>query len=204
MADTGVGIRVPVTTPVSKALPVPAMGVASAAGVAKAAAAGQVVYNVTGGPNQSSGGGALQGGANNKAEPEFGNKIDYLFGKAKGNQHNLERTNGMKNELEIKMEITDNYDNRSYIMQKLKESYYDNNSIANIEQMSYIAKEIPGKPKVYWTGVTRETFIMGPDRGAVFQTLWDDNVLKNIIIKGGKGVRPESIDEILSQINRRK
>ena len=67
-------------------------------------------------------------------------------------------------------------------MQKLKESYYDNNSIANIEQMSYISKEISGKPKVYWTGVTRETFIMGPDRGAVFQTLWDDNVLKNIII----------------------
>ena len=70
--------------------------------------------------------------------------------------------------------------------------------------MSYIAKELPGKPIVNWTGVTRETFIMGPDRGAVFQTLWDDNVLKNIIVRGGKGTRPETINEILSQINRKK
>lgn len=45
---------------------------------------------------------------------------------------------------------------------------------------------------------------MGPDRGAVFQTLWDDNVLKNIIVRGGKGTRPETINEILSQINRKK
>lgn len=58
MADTGAGISVPVITSVSKALPVPAMGVAGAAGVAKASAAGQVVYSVSGGPDQSSGGGA--------------------------------------------------------------------------------------------------------------------------------------------------
>lgn len=43
--------------------------------------------------------------------------------------------------------------------------------------MSYVAKELPGKPIVNWTGTTRETFIMGSERGAVFQTLWDGNVL---------------------------
>ena len=139
-----------------------------------------------------------------EAEPDFGNKLDYLFGKAKGNQHNLERTAGMKNELEIKMGISDNNANRSFIKQKIKESYFNDASIANTEPMSYIAKELPGKPIVNLTGVTRETFIMGPDRGAVFQTLWDDNVLKNIIVRGGKGTRPETINEILSQINRKK
>ena len=78
MADTGVGIRVPVTTPVSKALPVPSMGVASAAGVAKAAAAGQVVYSVTGGPDQSSGMDASQRNSNgrNKSESVSSSKID--------------------------------------------------------------------------------------------------------------------------------
>ena len=70
MADTGVGIRVPVTTPVSKALPVPAMGVASAAGVAKAAAAGQVVYSVTGGTDQSSGMDASQRNSNGRNKSE--------------------------------------------------------------------------------------------------------------------------------------
>ena len=57
MADTGAGISVPVSTSVSKALSVLAMGVAGAAGVAKATAAGQVVYSVSGGSDQSGGGG---------------------------------------------------------------------------------------------------------------------------------------------------
>ena len=110
----------------------------------------------------------------------------------------------MKNELEIKMGITDSSTNRNYIKQKITESYFDDSSIVSREPMSYIAKELPGTPTVHWIGVTRETFIMGPDRGAVFRTLWDDNVLKNIIVKGGKGDRPLTMNEILSQINRKK
>ncbi|MBP1863496.1 hypothetical protein BD780_000819 [Clostridium tetanomorphum] len=137
-----------------------------------------------------------------KAEPDFGKKLDYLFGKATGNQHNLERTAGMESELAKKMGITDTPENREYIMQKIRESYLDNSSISKVEQMSYVAKELPGKPTLNWTGTTRETFIMGPDRGAMLQTLWDDNVLKNIIVRGGKGVKPQTIEEILSQIKK--
>ena len=136
------------------------------------------------------------------AEPDFGNKLDYIFGKAKGNQHNLDRTAGMESELAKKMGIADTPANREYIMQKIRGSYFDGSSISSIEQMSYVAKELPGKPTINWTGTTRETFITGPDRGAVFQTLWDDNVLKNIIVRGGKGAKPQTIEEILSQIKK--
>ena len=100
------------------------------------------------------------------------------------------------------MGIIDTPANREYIMQKIRESYFDDNSIANVEQMSYIAKELSGNPTIYWTGTTRETFIMGPNRGAILQTLWDENILKNIIVRGGKGAKPQTIDEILSQIKK--
>ncbi|MCT4687739.1 hypothetical protein [Vallitalea sp.] len=129
--------------------------------------------------------------------PDFRKKLDYLFGEATGNTHNIDRTTGMKNELANKMGIYDTPDNRSFIMDKLTESYYDQNSIVSVEPMSYVAKELPGKPVVNWTGTTRETFIMGPERGAVFQTLWDGNVLKNIIVKGGKGPKSVLLEKIL-------
>ena len=142
----------------------------------------------------------IEGGG--KAEPDFGKKLDYLFGKATGSQHNLERTAGMESELGRKMGLPDTPENREYIKQEIRNSYFDDSSISNIEQMSYVAKEKPGKPTEYWTGTTRETFIMGPNRGAILQTLWDDNVLKNIIVRGGKGTKSQTIEEILSQIKK--
>ena len=57
MADTGLGI-VPVITTVPVSATIPSAVVAGAAGVANATAAGQVVYSVAGGPNQSGGSGA--------------------------------------------------------------------------------------------------------------------------------------------------
>lgn len=123
--------------------------------------------------------------------------LDYLFGQATGNTHNIEQTTDMKNELAKKMGIYDTPDNRSFIKDKLIESYYDPNSIVSVEPMSYVAKKLPGKPVVNWTGTTRKIFIMGLERGAVFQTLWDDNVLKNIIVKGGKGPKSVPLEELI-------
>ncbi|WP_228465419.1 hypothetical protein [Listeria seeligeri] len=54
------------------------------------------------------------------------------------------------------------------------------------ETRSYIAKEIPGKPKVNYKTTVRESFLKGPGGGVKVESVWDGDRLLTIIVKGGK------------------
>lgn len=102
-------------------------------------------------------------------EPIIGKKLDYLFGKASGREHNLLRTAGMDKQLQ-RVGISDTPANREMIRRKVIETYNDPSSISKID----------GK----WT--TREMFVMGPRGGVKIDTVWIKNELISFVVKGGK------------------
>ena len=119
----------------------------------------------------------------NKAD--LGNKLDYQFGKAGGRQHNVDRTNGLKNEMD-KLGFDDTLDNRAYF-----EQYYNNvlNDSSNIVGVTESASYVEQGVTHYYTVTTRESFLMGRYGGAKVTTFWNDNRLLTIIIGSGKETR---------------
>lgn len=124
-------------------------------------------------------------GAGKLKNPEIGNKLDYLFGKAKGNKHNVQRAQTMQNELS-KIGIYDTPSSRELLNNHLKNVVNDSSNILKIESRSYIAKELPGTPTVNYTATVRESFLKGPNGGVKIESVWDGDRLLTIIVKGGK------------------
>ena len=97
---------------------------------------------------------------------DLGNKLDYQFGKAGGNRHNIDRTNGLKAEMD-KLGFNDTAENRAYF-----EQYYNdvlnssNNIVGDPETASYIENGVTH----YYTVTTRESFLMGKYGGAKVTT----------------------------------
>ncbi len=116
---------------------------------------------------------------------DLGNKLDYQFGKAGGNRHNIDRTNGLKAEMD-KLGFNDTAENRAYF-----EQYYNdvlnssNNIVGDPETASYIENGVTH----YYTVTTRESFLMGKYGGAKVTTYWDGNRLLTIKIGSGKQTR---------------
>ena len=132
----------------------------------------------TGNYNEASGAGKLK-------NPEIGNKLDYLFGKAKGNKHNIQRSQTMQSELS-KIGIYDTPSSRELLNNHLKNVVNDSSNILKTESRSYIAKELPGTPTVNYTATVRESFLKGPNGGVKIESVWDGDTLLTIIVKGGK------------------
>ncbi|WP_034563892.1 pre-toxin TG domain-containing protein [Carnobacterium gallinarum] len=124
-------------------------------------------------------------GAGKLKNPEIGNKLDYLFGKAKGNKHNIQRSQTMQSELS-KIGIYDTPSSRELLNNHLKNVVNDSSNILKIESRSYIAKELPGTPTVNYTATVRESFLKGPNGGVKIESVWDGDRLLTIIVKGGK------------------
>lgn len=124
-------------------------------------------------------------GANNLKNPEIGNKLDYLFGKAKGNKHNIQRSQTMQSELS-KIGIYDTLSSRELLNSHLKDVLNDSSNILKTESRSYIAKELPGQPTVNYTVTVKESFLKGPRSGVKIESVWDGDRLLTIIVKGGK------------------
>ena len=118
------------------------------------------------------------------SSPELGNKLDYLFGKAVGGKHNIERSVSMENSLN-RIGIFDNASGREYLSSHLNQVLNDASNISNTEIRSYIAKELPGCPEITYTAVTKESLLMGPYGGLKLESVWDGNRLLTIVIKGG-------------------
>ena len=118
-------------------------------------------------------------------EADLGNKLDYLFGKASGNKHNIERSKAMQLELQ-KIGIHYNQSGNEYISNHLNNVLKDSTNISNIEIRSYVAKELPGNPIVEYTATTRESLLMGPGGAIMIESVWDGNRLLTVIVKGGK------------------
>lgn len=129
---------------------------------------------------------ALPGGGSgieSGSKADLGNKLDYLFGKASGNKHNIERSKAMQAELQ-KIGIHNTPSGREYISNHLSNVLNDPTNISNVEVRSYIAKELPGKPVVEYTATTRESLLMGPGGAVMVESVWDGNRLLTVIVKG--------------------
>lgn len=91
----------------------------------------------------------------------------------------------MKNELS-RIGINDTPASRVLLEKHLNDVLKNPNNISATEVRTYIAKELPDKPVVEYTATTRESFLMGPGGGVMVESVWDDERLLTIIIKGGK------------------
>ncbi len=116
---------------------------------------------------------------------DLGNKLDYQFGKAGGNQHNIDRTRGLKAEMD-KLGFNDTLENREYF-----EQYYNKvlNDSSNIVGTPEVASYTENGIIHYYTVTTRESFLMGRYGGAKVTTHWDGNRLLTIKISSGKESR---------------
>ena len=111
--------------------------------------------------------------------------MDYLFGKATGSAHNIERSKAMQAAL-AKIGIFDTPSGREYLSKHLSDVLNNPTNISKTENRSYVAKDIPGSPVVNYTATTRESLLMGPNGGVLVESVWDGDRLITVIIKGGK------------------
>lgn len=127
----------------------------------------------------------IKGEANkSNLEADLGNKLDYQFGNAGGNQHNVDRTRGLAAEME-KLGFKDNIENRLYFEEYYNNVLYDPNNIISIKQQSYTSNGV----NITYGATYRESFLMGQNGGAQVTTVWDGNRLLTIIIKSGEQTR---------------
>lgn len=91
--------------------------------------------------------------------------------------------------MELELEnigIYDNTNGRDYLTQHLNNVLNDPSNISGVEERSYVAKELAGKPVLTYTATTKESLLMGPYGGVKLETVWDGNRLLTIVIKAGK------------------
>ncbi|MDE5778072.1 MAG: hypothetical protein K2I10_06140, partial [Lachnospiraceae bacterium] len=116
---------------------------------------------------------------------DLGKKLDYQFGKAGGNKHNIDRTKGLKGNME-ELGFDDTPENRAYFEQYYNDVLNDmSNQIGSPESASYTEDGIT----FYYTVTKRESFLMGKYGGAKVTTYWDGDRLLTIKISMGKGTR---------------
>ncbi|MEM6321500.1 MAG: 3-coathanger stack domain-containing protein, partial [Bacteroidota bacterium] len=99
--------------------------------------------------------------------PQLGRKLDFVFGKATGSAHNIERSTDMLRNLN-RIGVFDNAAGRSLFRSHLNETF---NATEGIIQAN-------GR-------VLRESLLMGPRGGVKVTSIWDKNKLITIILKGG-------------------
>ena len=121
----------------------------------------------------------------NSSNADLGNKLDYLFGKASGDKHNIERSKAMQAELQ-KIGIHNTPSGKEYISNHLNDVLKDPTNISNVETRSYTIKELPDKPVVKYTATTRESLLMGPGGAVMVKSIWNGNRLLTAIVEGGK------------------
>jgi hypothetical protein len=112
----------------------------------------------------------------------IGKKLDYLFGRATGEPHSIERSRSMQAEL-TKIGIHDNLENRAFIEEHLNRVLNDPSSIVRTELRSYTK---PGMPLTEYTSTVRESFLMGSGGGVKLETVWNDNHLLTLFVRRAK------------------
>ena len=115
---------------------------------------------------------------------DLGDKLDYQFGKAGGNKHNVDRTSGLVADME-KLGFIDNPENRKYFEEYYNAVLNDFTNIVAVKQQSYKIKDV-----VYnYTATYKESFLMGKYGGAQVTTIWEGNRLLSMIFKTGSETR---------------
>lgn len=97
--------------------------------------------------------------ANTTPPPELGRKIEYVFGNATGDVHNINRSQAMEAEL-LRIGIQDNAEGRAYMTQKFTDTYYDPNNILRVQENGRVVKD---------------SLIVGPSGALRMETVWEGN-----------------------------
>ena len=99
--------------------------------------------------------------------PNLGRKLDFVFGKATGNAHNIQRSTDMLRNLN-RIGIQDNAAGRALLRGHLNQTF---NSTKGIIQSN-------GR-------VLRESLLMGPRGGVQVSSIWEGDKLITVMLKGG-------------------
>ncbi len=100
--------------------------------------------------------------------PDLGRKLDFIFGKATGSQHNIQRSRDMLRQLQ-RIGLNDTVANRAYLEEHLTKVLNDPSSIREVKNGRTI----------------RESLLMGPKGGCKLVTIWEGNKLLTVYILGG-------------------
>jgi hypothetical protein len=107
---------------------------------------------------------------NGNLEPEIGRKLDYIFGKATGRQHNLDRSLSMLKALE-RIGLHDTSTSRIYLTKHFQQVFHNPESISS--------------QNGNW--VKRESLLAGHRGFLKVESTWNGNKLITIVLKGGTG-----------------
>lgn len=101
--------------------------------------------------------------------PDLGRKLNFIFGKATGNSHNINRSKSMLQQLE-RIGLHDNPASRKVLEQHLDDVL---NSASNV-----LRSQSNGR-------VVRESLLMGPNGGMKMESIWEGSKLITVKIFGG-------------------
>jgi RHS repeat-associated protein len=105
--------------------------------------------------------GSLAGCTNASCGPEIGTKLEYFFGNATGNAHNIQRSGDMASQLN-RIGVGDNAGGRALFAEHLDEVFNNPSSVARVQENGR---------------TVREGLFKGPDGMLKTETIWDGNRL---------------------------
>jgi len=100
----------------------------------------------------------------------IGNKLEYLFGRATGDQHNIERSLAMLRQME-RIGLPDTPQNRSFMAQFFQTILNDATNV--------VATQANGR-------VVRQSLLMGPRGGVMVNSVWEGDRLITFTLIGGR------------------
>ena len=101
---------------------------------------------------------------------QLGQKLDYFFGKATGNEHNIERSQSMLRQLE-RIGLPDTAASRQFLAEHLGKVAGDASNV--------LCRQENGR-------VIKESLLMGPNGSAKLETVWEGTKLITGKFLGGK------------------
>ena len=114
---------------------------------------------------------AIEAAAKKAWKPEFGKKLEYIFGNAKGNKHNIDRSKAMERQLNS-IGIYDNANGRKLVIDNLTEAFYNPSSIR-------LPVQDNGR-------IVRESLLAGPNGLVKVESVWEGVKLITVTLLGGK------------------
>jgi hypothetical protein len=106
----------------------------------------------------------------NGKTPQLGKKLDFILGKATGNNHNIQRSKDMLRQME-RIGLPDNPSTRKFLEEHFTEVI---NNPHNIRELQSNGRAV------------RESLLMGPNGGLKTESIWDGDKLITVKLLGGK------------------
>src|SRR5690625_594265 len=105
-----------------------------------------------------------------KMMPKYGRKLDYVFGKATGSKHNIDRSIAMEKQLNS-IGVFDTKDGRKIVQNNLTNAFNDPKSVLKVQSNGRYV---------------RESILNGPNGVVKLESIWDGDRLITVKIFGGK------------------